>query len=305
VIKNCCIYRVSALVFAVFSISSAQAIDAANSTPSSIKALIDDIDRGQHQQAIRRISKVGQMTIGSPTIASTGRELVEVLAGCRLITSEPYEAAILRWEKSQWRCKSGVYEVVFGPEKGEGNPYVQVVDLLNPAALAQKNKRLAKLARMPAPVKTVPIPASKRLSAAEQADRLNQEAPLRDSFGKAVRDGRLDAISDDIASNATFKLGSSDPIFNTYLVDMSGHGMTSGNVQIAEIKQKFGQIEKTECGASDRFSFCEWRFKDSDAALLADIRIYDGKIVGADFYYLTRERTAELRELTEKLSNNG
>ena len=286
----------------LFSFASARAT-AADTTPASVKALIADIEASRHDKAVQRISRVGQMTVGNPTIANTGRELVKVLAGCRLISSGPYEAAILRWEKTQWKCKKGIYEVIFGPEDGDGNPYVQVVDLLDPTALAEKSERLAKLAKQPGPIKTVPPPAL--LNAAEQAERLNQEAPLRDFFGKAVGKGTLNMISESIASNATFRLGTSEPIFKTYLVDMSGRGLVSGNAQVMQVLEKLGKIKETECGVLNRFSFCEWGFENPDTALLAKIHIYDGKIFGADFYYLTRERTSELRELTEKLSIDG
>ena len=296
-------FAVAAFLVACSSRSASAGSDLATTTPTSIRALIADIGEGQHERAIQRISRVGQMTVGNPVIANTGRELVKVLAGCRLISSAPYEAAILRWERTQWRCDAGVYEVVFGPEDGDGNPYVQVVDLLDPSALSERRKRLEKLARLPGPIKTVPIPLP--APATEQAKRLIEEAPLRDLFGKAVSSGSLDTIAGDIKADATFRLGVSDPIFKTYIVDMAGDGLESGNNQLQHVLQKSGKITKTECGATERLNYCDWSFENPDSALLAKIFVFEGKIRGVDFYYLTEDRILQRRDLTEKLSNDG
>jgi hypothetical protein len=255
------------------------------------QALLADLQAGNRQAAINRISGVETLT-GQPMLVSNRGQFVDRLLGCAGRLSNPQiSRSGLSLIEAEWQCSGGTITARLATMANVR--YITVVDM---ADQAERDRRAAQPVTTvamapPAPPAVNRTPAQVAAAEAQAQALAREQRTVLDAFASWVEAGSIDGLGDYLLPNARFSYGFRDPFNNVNVNDLQGRGLAAGQEAVAAATAALGYPMAHSC-ETGQFNVCRWTYAGNARGLLALVFFQGNKIANVQLIYITPEALA-------------
>ena len=273
--------RAIAAIAALLSVATpiaARADGVPASGNAQVDALVGDIQRGNRDAAIGRISEIDTLS-GTSRLASTATEFVDRLLRCTAVSVKP--TAMQSMVNITWNCPSGKYVSAIDWEFNK--PYLIVAEFQDEATMEAARRR--PLTMPPPPLITGPT---------KKVAPLTADLAVLNAFASSVVDGSYTAKSNLVSPRARVSLGYRDVAAHVTVVELDGNGPAALIAQTQGAYERTGHPVAVSCEAKEYLGFCRFSFKSPDSLLIAMVSTRDGEISSLQYIYMTRAQALKI-----------